>query len=110
MERFLRYSLQRQRPIRGMLLLKEVLVQKTFTVLALEADQVTLRFGQKGKTLALPACLFLPHWQRFPSSKTALPSSPPPPPPCLSRPPWPTAGIFHLSPSPRNAPRASITT
>lgn len=56
MERFLRYSLQRQRPIRGMLLLKEVLVQKTFTVLALEADQVTLRFGQKGKTLALPAC------------------------------------------------------
>ncbi len=56
MERFLRYSLEHERPIRGVLMLNGALVQKTFTVLALEADQATLRFGQKGKTLALPAC------------------------------------------------------
>ncbi len=54
MERFLRYSLEHERPIRGVLLLKEVLVQKTFTVLALDPDGVTLRLGPKGQPVLLP--------------------------------------------------------
>lgn len=54
MERFLRYSLEHGRPIRGVLLLGETLAQKTFTVLALGEGLATLRLGQKGKTLVLP--------------------------------------------------------
>lgn len=54
MERFLRYSLEHGRPIRGVLLLGETLAQKTFTVLALDQGQATLRLGQKGKTFTLP--------------------------------------------------------
>ena len=54
MERFLRYSLEHGRPIRGVLLVKGAMVQKTFTVLALEAGEVTIRLGQKRKALTLP--------------------------------------------------------
>lgn len=53
-ERFLRYSLEHGRPIRGVLMLGGTLVQKTFTVLALEANGVTLRLGAKGTPLILP--------------------------------------------------------
>jgi hypothetical protein len=53
-ERFLRYSLEHGRPIRGVLILGGALVQKTFTVLVLEASGVTLRLGVKGTPLLLP--------------------------------------------------------
>ncbi len=47
MERFLRYSLEHGRAIRGVLLLGEQMVQKSFTVLSLQEDTVTLRMGKK---------------------------------------------------------------
>lgn len=54
MERFLRYSLEHERAIRGVLLLEGRLVQKTFTVLALATESVTLRLGAKKPPLTLP--------------------------------------------------------
>ena len=54
MERFLRYSLEHGRPIRGVLMLNGTLVQKTFTVLAFSAEEATLRLGAKGQPLLLP--------------------------------------------------------
>lgn len=54
MERFLRYSLERGRPIRAVLLLQGALVQKTITVLALEGGGVTLRLGTRKTPLSLP--------------------------------------------------------
>ena len=53
MRRFLRYSLDHNRPIRGVLMAGGQLLQKTFTVLTMEGDTVTLRLGTK-KTLSLP--------------------------------------------------------
>ena len=54
MERFLRYSLEKGRKIRAVLMLDGMLVQKTVTVLALEADAVTLVIGAKKAPVTLP--------------------------------------------------------
>ncbi len=47
MERFLRYSLEKGRRIRAMLMLDGRLVQQTVTVLALNAESATLLIGAK---------------------------------------------------------------
>ncbi len=47
MERFLRYSLEHQRPIKAMLMLDGALTQKTVTVLALENGQTDLKIGAR---------------------------------------------------------------
>ncbi|MCL1854186.1 MAG: hypothetical protein FWF86_00510 [Clostridia bacterium] len=54
MERFLRYSFEHGRPIRGVLLVQGKLVQKTFTVLAMTRDEATLELGRKKPPLLLP--------------------------------------------------------
>lgn len=54
MERFLRYSLERDRAIRAVFLLEGAMVQKTVTVLALEGGQVTLRMTAKKRPVILP--------------------------------------------------------
>ncbi|HNX62482.1 MAG TPA: hypothetical protein PKN45_07560 [Candidatus Limiplasma sp.] len=47
MERFLRYSLEKGRAIRAVLLLNGQMEQKTVTVLALDTQTATLRIGAK---------------------------------------------------------------
>ena len=54
MERFLRYSFEHGRPIRGVLLVDGKLVQKTFTVLAMAGEDATLGLGAKKRPLILP--------------------------------------------------------
>jgi len=54
MERFLQYSLQHGRPIRGVLMINGVLVQKTFTVLNYSCECVSVLLGSKGTPLLLP--------------------------------------------------------
>ena len=54
MERFLRYSLEHERPIRAMLMLDGKLQQKTVTVLAREGERVELRLGGKKAPVTLP--------------------------------------------------------
>jgi len=54
MERFLRYSFEYGRPIRGVLLVDDKLVQKTFTVLAITEDEAALGLGAKKQLLTLP--------------------------------------------------------
>ena len=49
MERFLRYSLEKDRRIRAVLMLNGSLAQKTVTVLALADGQATLLIGAKKK-------------------------------------------------------------
>ncbi len=52
MDRFLRYSLEKGRPIRAMLTLGGKLCQKTVTVLSAEDGRVLLRVG--GRTADVP--------------------------------------------------------
>lgn len=47
MNRFLRYSLEKQRKIRVMLTLSGEIVQKNAVVLSLDGNQATLKFGAK---------------------------------------------------------------
>jgi len=47
MERFLRYSLERSRPIRAVFLLDGKMAQKQVQVLALDNEKVTLRISAK---------------------------------------------------------------
>ncbi len=54
MDRFLRYSLEHERPIRAVLVLSGQMVQKTLTVLKLEENAVTLRLGAQKKLLLVP--------------------------------------------------------
>jgi len=54
MERFLRYSFEHSRPIRGVLLMNGKLVQKTFTVLAMAEEDATLGLGAKKQPIILP--------------------------------------------------------
>ena len=54
MERFLRYSLEKGRKIRMVLLLNGELVQKTAAVAAVEAGQVTLLLSGKKTPVTLP--------------------------------------------------------
>ena len=54
MNRFLRYSLEHGRPIRAVFLLGEQMVQKTVTVLAVEAGNVTLKIGAKKTPILVP--------------------------------------------------------
>ena len=55
MERFLRYSLERERPIRAVFLLNGAMLQKTITVLALEKGTVTLCAKSFKTPLILPS-------------------------------------------------------
>ena len=48
MERFLRYSLEKGRKIRVVLLSNDQMSQKTVTVVALAGDEAVLRSGAKG--------------------------------------------------------------
>ena len=55
MERFLRYSMDHDRPIRAVFLREGVLMQKKVTVLGLGNGQVTLWIGpQQQQTFTLP--------------------------------------------------------
>ncbi|MBE5778836.1 MAG: hypothetical protein E7331_05830 [Clostridiales bacterium] len=54
MMRFLRYSLEKGRRIRAMLMVEGKLVQQPVTVLALTDEQATLMVGQRKKPLTLP--------------------------------------------------------
>ena len=54
MERFLRYSLERECSIRTVFLWKGSMAQKTVRVLALDHDTVTLRAGAQ-KPITIPA-------------------------------------------------------
>ena len=54
MERFLRYSLEHERSIRAVFLLEGVIVQKSISILALDADAATLRIGTRKTPLVLP--------------------------------------------------------
>jgi hypothetical protein len=54
MERFLRYSLEKGRKIRAVLMLNDRMEQKTVTVLALSSDSVTLRIGAKKVPQTVP--------------------------------------------------------
>lgn len=53
MERFLRYSLEKDRRIRAVLLLDGQMVQKTVTVLALTPTEATLRIGARKTPVTL---------------------------------------------------------
>lgn len=54
MERFLRYSLQKSRKIRLVLMLDGGMVQKTAAVLALEGDRATLLLSGKKTPVTVP--------------------------------------------------------
>jgi len=54
MERFLRYSLQKGRRIRAVLMLDGKLVQKPVTVLAMDSLQVTLLLTAKRPPITVP--------------------------------------------------------
>jgi hypothetical protein len=54
MDRFLRYSLEKGRKIRVMLLLDGQMTQKTATVTALDESAVALRFGAKKTSVTVP--------------------------------------------------------
>ena len=54
MERFLRYSLERNRPIRAVFLLEGRMMQKQVRVLALDQENVTLRVSAKKSPVVLP--------------------------------------------------------
>ncbi len=54
MDRFLRYSLEKGRKIRVMLLLDGQMTQKTATVTALGQSAATLRFGAKKEPVTVP--------------------------------------------------------
>ena len=54
MERFLRYSMDHDRPIRAVFLREGVLMQKKVTVFGLDNGQVTLCIGTQQQTLTLP--------------------------------------------------------
>lgn len=54
MERFLRYSLEKGRKIRVMMLWNGVITQKPATVLQVTADTVTLQMGGKKAQLTVP--------------------------------------------------------
>ena len=54
MERFLRYSLDKSRKIRLVLLLDGVMVQKTAAVQALQGDRVTLLLSGKKTPVTVP--------------------------------------------------------
>ena len=54
MNRFLRYSLSKQRKIRAMLMLDDKIAQKNVTVLALTDTHATLRLGTKKEPVIVP--------------------------------------------------------
>ena len=54
MERFLRYSMDHDRPIRAVFLREGVLMQKKVTVLRLESGQVTFCIGMQQEPITLP--------------------------------------------------------
>ena len=53
MERFLRYSLERNRPIRAVFMLNGEMTQKQVSVVALDPGRVSLRVGAKKKPVIL---------------------------------------------------------
>ena len=53
MERFLRYSMEKERKIRAVLTLDGALTQKTVTVLSVQGDTVTLIIGAKKKPVTV---------------------------------------------------------
>ena len=50
----MRYSLERNRPIKAVFLLEGAMVQKQVLVLALDDETVTLRVGTKKRAVILP--------------------------------------------------------
>lgn len=53
-ERFLRYAMEKERPIRAVWLADGVMRQKTVRVLDVSADAVRFRLGRKGKPFDVP--------------------------------------------------------